>query len=154
MTLLLLLLSLALVDGVFSGVRAGLGRSGLLAQSHLNLRNAWLGLALELVLLPLLLTYGGVCLHLQASVDVDAVRAGGAMLWVLGSYATLVLAVMTLWTIPRSDVRELCSVLVLGPCTFARPYVIVGAVVVGVTTTSEPLVWGGRGLGRRAAAAA
>jgi hypothetical protein len=53
------------------------------------------------------------------------------MLWVLLPYATLTLVGMGIWAAAEADARTLASVVVLGPFTLIRPWVIAAAAVVG-----------------------
>ncbi|RKH74193.1 hypothetical protein [Corallococcus aberystwythensis] len=61
-----------------------------------------------------------------------------AILWVLLPYATLTLVGMGVWAAAEADVRTLASVVVLGPFTLIRPWVIAAAAVVGAWKAPGP----------------
>jgi hypothetical protein len=53
------------------------------------------------------------------------------MLAAYAAYALLVLSALAIYAWPSLEIRTLATVLVLGPCTMLRPYVIVVGAVLG-----------------------
>jgi hypothetical protein len=49
------------------------------------------------------------------------------MLRLLGAYAVLVVAALLLYASGRPEVRSLATVVILGPCTLIRPWVVAAA---------------------------
>ncbi len=129
------LLVLALTDAMFAGYRSAAGRNPRLHKADYYLGAFWMGL------------FGGAanCL-LVGSIGVglaayqvhtgqswaDAWQqleaAAGQLVRVYAIFASVLLAVMLLWTYPRRESRELSVVMILGPCTLLRgPWIIIGA---------------------------
>jgi hypothetical protein len=88
----------------------------------------------------LALTFGWAAVVLLGSMALGSSLASGlevlersarAMLPIIGVYATVVLVALAMWATADADFRTLASVIVLGPFTLVRPWVIVAAAVAG-----------------------
>jgi hypothetical protein len=136
LTNIALLLVLSLTDAIFSGYRAGAGRNARLNKIDYTLQSLWAGLAFGLLGAAVMGAVALACLYWQ--------REGGEPVWPLiarldaaalplvqwyGTFATLLLLVVLLWTYPRRQTRELSVVLILGPCTLVRPFWIVAGAI-------------------------
>lgn len=129
---------LALLDAAFAGFRDASGRNPLLFKQRYQLRSMTRGL-----LFGFGVSFVGGCsllVGLWAASSPSAlyaayIQAGRAMCIVYGSYAVLVLLSMSIYIIPRPEISSLATVLVLGPFTLARPYVIVAGAAYGVYTS-------------------
>lgn len=137
---LLLLAGLAVTDAGFAGYRDAAGRDGRIFKAEYYRaavrRGLWLGLQVfafgAVVGLALTLPFGTPARELQV-----LAQAFWGPLLVGGAYATLVLAALGLWAVGEADLRSLASVVVLGPFTLLRPWVIVAMAVVGAWTAAE-----------------
>ena len=134
MTLLVLYL-LATLDGALCGFRAFAGRSALIYKrtyyARATLRGAVAAqVASFLSLLVLLLTVA--LSHHRAELLADLESAAGRMLWIFLPYAAAVLINLALRALPSTDIRAATSVMVLGPLTGLRPFVMIAGVVYGV----------------------
>jgi hypothetical protein len=134
MTLLALYL-LASLDGALCGFRAFAGRSALIHKRRYYARAMLRGavaaqIASFLSLFVLLLTVA-VSNH-RSELRADLESAAGRMLWVFLPYAAAVLLNLALRALPSTDIRASTSVMVLGPLTGLRPFVMVAGVVYGV----------------------
>lgn len=112
------------VDAALAGYRASAGRNPRVRKVEWYRYHAVLGLAaglgVDILVVALVLLLG-----------VDVRPAAVAMLQVFVPYASAVLFAMLLWYSRSLDVQVLSSVLVLGPFTLLRPFVIVGGVAWG-----------------------
>lgn len=136
-----LLCTLALLDGALCAFRASAGRSGKidkrayyaaavlrgLSWTALSLLGVWAAAGVMLLLVP---DAGDTWRAWQ--------RAGARALWVYGPYATLVLAALSLWAVPRPTTRILATVMVLGPFTLVRPLVVLAGLIAGVAAQPRP----------------
>jgi hypothetical protein len=68
-------------------------------------------------------------------------RAGAECVAVFGTFATATLVAIAFWLAPASALRLLPTLLVLGPLTLIRPWVIIGGLLYVVTRTPDPRVW-------------
>jgi len=130
-----LLSALAVVDAGFAGFRAAAGRDARIFK-RAYFRRAMLGggaagagvvLALAAATVAVLVGSG----HATAEYA-QLLRIGGRMLWVLGAYATLVLAALLIYATARAELRTLATVAILGPFTLIRPTVIAAATIAGL----------------------
>lgn len=141
----ILLGSLALIDGAFAGFRMAAGRSPFLVRTDETIRAMWLGVALSV--LNVALAAGCIAALVATSDKPDAqlavfVRWAEHLVLVYGSYATLVLVTMAIWTYPSTQARILASTMVLGPCTLIRPWFIVaGGIVAGTLQPRAEIVF-------------
>lgn len=117
----------AVMDGAFSGFRAVQGRDGRIDKRGL-LRSAqrraarWTLLGLN----GLLALFGmdWLCSPDRAALVLDAESLAGEILWRAVPFAALVLVTVCLTAVPSVDLQSLASVLVLGPMSLARPYIL------------------------------
>lgn len=136
------LMGLALTDAAFAGYRDAAGRDGAIFKAELyraavrrGLRFGLLAVAVSCAwVVVVVLASGRPAVVLEASF-----LAARPVLLVLGGYAVAVLAALGVWTVGESDLRSLASVMVLGPFTLLRPWLIVGAAVAG-GVGQEPFV--------------
>jgi hypothetical protein len=129
MILPLAFFALSVTDAAFAGFRDAAGRDARIFKAELFRRAIRRGIL------------GGIAVSLAgaglaAAVAVlgrygELMEAGRWMLLPLGVYATLVLAAMGVWATAEADLRTLASVVVLGPFTLVRPWVIAAAAVLG-----------------------
>ncbi|WP_437812694.1 oxidoreductase [Sorangium sp. So ce1078] len=122
-----LLTLLALVDAAFCGFRDAAGRNPRIEKRAYFLRairrGALTGLAAVAALAAL--TFAVLWLAPDpAGLWVDLLSAGTRMVLVYGAYATLVCAALLVYALPHHDVRVLASVMILGPFTMMRPWVL------------------------------
>jgi hypothetical protein len=134
MTLVALYL-LATLDGALCGFRAFAGRSALIYKRTYYARAMVHGavaaqIASLLSLFILLLTVA-VSQH-RPELRSDLESAAGRMLWAFLPYAAAVLINIALRALPSTDIRASTSVMVLGPLTGLRPFVMIAGVVYGV----------------------
>jgi hypothetical protein len=134
MTLVALYL-LATLDGALCGFRAFAGRSALIYKRMYYTRAMARGavaaqIASFLSLFVLLLTVA-VSQH-RAALRADLESAAGRMLWVFLPYSAAVLINIALRALPSIDIRASTSVMVLGPLTGLRPFVMIAGVLYGV----------------------
>ncbi len=137
----LVLYLLATVDGALVGYRLAAGRSGLVdkgryfARSFLRgalLVQPAIGVAVFVAILLLLVAAD------SGQLTLDLVAMGRRMLQVYVPYSVLVLAALAFRAVPSIDLRVATSVLVLGPATALRPYVMVAGVLWAVVGTTRP----------------
>jgi len=134
MTLLLLYL-LATLDGGLCGFRAFAGRSALIYKRMYYARAVLRGaiaaqVASFLSLFLLLLTFA--VSHHHAELRADLESSAGRMLWVFLPYAAAVVINLAFRALPSTDIRASTSVMVLGPLTGARPFVMIAGVLYGI----------------------
>lgn len=141
---LLALLVLSMTDAVFCGYRDAAGRNPLIRKAAFYRRALRRGIgfgfanaALSAVLFAGLL----MASRNPAALWADCAAAGVSLLWVLVPYATVVLVALGGWTAAEQDVRTLASVVLLGPLSLARPFVILGGAAVAIAARpSIPVV--------------
>ncbi|WP_300682608.1 oxidoreductase [Nocardioides sp.] len=117
------------LDAVFSGLRASLGRTGLIdhrAQDRAGLRRgAAVGvLALVPATLVLALSAGGWT-------GADLGHTARTMLLALAPYAILVVGALIVYRALSWRLTYLASAVILGPMTFLRPAIALAAAILG-----------------------
>lgn len=133
---LVVLVLLGLLDAAFSGFRSAQGRSGLVDHAHEDR----VGMLRGLRLFPLLSSPAAAVLAidlfrgrgLQAYVS-----AADLFLLVIAPFAAIVLLALAAYGILRWELRYLASAIILGPCTFLRPYVVTAAAVAVIARAGE-----------------
>jgi len=125
-----LLWTLAVVDGGFAGFRAAAGRDGRIFKEAYYRAAIRRGLRYGLAVTAL----AGAAITVVALASpspqarlAELMPGAQVMLAVLGGYATLVLLALGVWATAEADLRTLASVVILGPFTMIRPWVIAGA---------------------------
>ncbi|MDB4958607.1 MAG: hypothetical protein JWO36_6176 [Myxococcales bacterium] len=123
---------LATMDGGFAGFRNAAGRNALIEKRTLY-RMAILH-GMRAAQLPAALTgVAVIAIVLTASDRAAEVVAIGAaarkLTCVYGAYATLVLVALAVYMIAWVELRVLTTVILLGPFTLLRPFVIAGGVI-------------------------
>lgn len=139
MTVLLatLLAGLALVDGILSGFRASVGRSGLVRHRAEDLQGARRGL---LVSSAFLAPTVALCIGLtvaRGTAELDS--AARAMLWVYLPFGVVVLLALLAYLVLGWQQRYLASAVILGPLTLARPWVVAAGGALGIVVTADVL---------------
>jgi hypothetical protein len=136
-----LLSVLALIDAGFAGFRDAAGRDPRVFKwrdgiyPRAIVRGLIAGVIAQLVVAALV---GTPALLLELGDDYR--RAADAMLWVLVPYTLFVLGAFIPYFIPSIEVRTLVSVIVFGPCTLARPLVMLAAAIAAMITVPRPAV--------------
>jgi len=138
MTVIALALTLmTLTDGACSGLRAGLGRTGLINHKAIDRRGAAVGTAIAaLILIPCT----AISLHDLATDEHAAsayLRAGHVMLTVFIPFAVVVLAALAAYATLNWRKKYLAMAVILGPCTFARPIVAGAAAIAGAAVSDR-----------------
>lgn len=133
---LAILALLGVLDAAFSGFRSAQGRSGLVGHTHedrVGMRRGvrlfpWLSLPAVAVL----------AIDLIVGQDLEAyVSSADLFLLVIAPFAVIVLLALGAYGILRWELKYLASAIVLGPCTFLRPYVVSAAAIVAVVRAGE-----------------
>jgi len=135
---------LALFDLMLAGFRSAAGREGkIVKRAYFRAavaRGAWFAFAIVGVHIALV-----AVLVLTAPSRIatwhELVASGTIATYVLGGFATLTLLALLLWLSPIVEHRLLASILVLGPLTLVRPFVIIGALIAACVVTQESRVW-------------
>jgi hypothetical protein len=130
----LLLGILCLTDAAFAGYRDVAGRDARIFKAELQRKAVRRGLRSGLAVgaLVFALAAGAVAVAPSPAARFAELEVTArAMLPVLAVYATAVLAALGLWAAADADLRTLASVIVLGPFTLVRPWVIVLAGALG-----------------------
>jgi hypothetical protein len=137
---------LALLDGMFAGFRASVGRTGLIDHRRADRLACLRGGTVVCILLAPAATIASTegALH-PAQLAVFA-RAGEAMLAVYGPYGLVVLAALGCYAALGWRNRYLASAIILGPLTWLRPTVAVAGAILGAASSTDPLVWACAGL--------
>jgi len=137
MTLVVLYL-LATVDGALCGFRAFAGRSALIHKRAYYSRALLIGAVaaqiasfFSLAVLLLAVVFSS---H-RAELRGDLESAAGRMLWVFLPYAAAVLFNLALRALPSTDIRAATSVMVLGPLSGLRPFVMIAGVLYGIRSS-------------------
>lgn len=144
MLIALVLAVLVLFDLMLAGFRSAAGREGTIAKDAYFraaiARGAWFAVAIvgvHVALVALLVVTApshGATWH-------ELVASGTVATYVVGGFATVTLLALLLWLSPVVEHRLLATILVLGPLTLVRPFVIIGALVAACVVTREPRVW-------------
>ena len=132
MTVAVLLVALALVDGAFSGFRASVGRTGLVEHRASDVRGAVRGARICAALAVPAVLACVLDVTLGAQAFSSYVATGRVFLLVLAPYAAVVLLALGAYAVTGWEHRYLASALVLGPFTLARPWVAGGAASVAL----------------------
>lgn len=136
-----LLVALALVDSMFCGFRDGAGRYLPIDKRAYHRRAVARGLGAGIVAVLGLGALAAVLILTApdpAGLYSAMCTAGERMVWVYGAYATLVLVALVAYLIPNIDVSVLATVVILGPFTMVRPYVIWAGALWAAWTAREP----------------
>jgi hypothetical protein len=127
-----LLVALALVDGVFAGFRAAAGRDGRIGKRDYY-RGAMLCGALGASLVVALSAALSAVLVLTAAdpglIWRELLAMGARLVLVFGAFGALVALALVVYLASRHELRTLATVMILGPCTLARPWLVLGAAV-------------------------
>jgi hypothetical protein len=134
-TIAILLGTLAILDCAIAGFRAAAGRNGELDKRRYYraamLRGGLVGCAL------VALFAGAVEL---TGTWPSALSAAHTLVWIYGTYATVVLVAFAFYFTPVGPYRVLTSVIVFGPLTLIRRAVIAGGMgVVALTAQTAPV---------------
>ncbi len=120
------LCALAMVDASFTGFRAFAGRDGRIVKRDAKIAAIRIGASAGVAALVLMaLGLGALMLFNLATYD-ELVDAGGRMLVVNAIFAAAITLGFAAYFSPALEVRSLGTVIVLGPGTFLRPFVILG----------------------------
>lgn len=133
---LVALVLLGLLDAAFSGFRSAQGRSGLIDHAHADrvgmLRGVHLFPWLSLPALAVL------AIDLFLGQDLQAYGSSADLfVLIIAPFAVIVLVALAAYGILRWELRYLASAIILGPCTFLRPYVVSAAAVVVIVRAGE-----------------
>jgi hypothetical protein len=142
------LLLLSVADSGFAGFRAAAGCDAHVFKAEYYRRAIRRGIRRALVANAFAAAGLVAWVLLSASPEGsirDFVTTCHPVLWVVGIYAALVLVALGVWAAGEADVRTLASVLILGPFTLIRPWVIVLAAVLGIVRA--PSVAAGTAIG-------
>ncbi|WP_375756929.1 hypothetical protein [Corallococcus exercitus] len=126
-----LLALLAITDASFCGFRVAAGRDARIFKADFYRSAIRRGMGRGVFTTAVVgAGIAGACLFAPGLFSQLLVCAQ-AILWVLLPYATLTLVGMGVWAAAEADARTLASVVVLGPFTLIRPWVIAAAAAVG-----------------------
>ncbi|MEI7058631.1 hypothetical protein WBG06_22605 [Nocardioides sp. CCNWLW239] len=133
-----ILVLLGVLDAAFSGFRSAQGRSGLVDHAQEDSAGILRGVRL----------FPWVAAPAVAVAVVDVLRGGGAaygtagdlFLLIIAPFAVMVLLALAAYGILRWELRYLASAIILGPCTFLRPYVVTVAAIIVIVRTAEVTV--------------
>ncbi len=133
---------LCVTDAAFAGFRDAAGRDARIFKADFYRAAIRRGLMAGLVVS--LLVGLGLAVIVASAPDpaarfAELLRCADWLTLVLGSYAAIVLVALGVWAAAEADLRTLASVLVLGPFTLARPWVIVAAA--GLAVWAAPSTW-------------
>lgn len=132
------IVSLALVDGAFSGFRASLGRTGLVDHGAQDGDAMKRGTGLVVLLaIPAIVAF-----VLDVSVFGQGIsvytESGLMFLTVVAPYTLVVAVALGAYAALGWKLKYLASALILGPFTLIRPYVCIAAVAAALLHTSTP----------------
>jgi hypothetical protein len=128
----LALAALALCDATLCGYRDAAGRNPRIHKEAYFVRAATRGLRggiSVVVVIGALMVGALLTTQYPAALWFDASLAASRMVTVYGIYACIVFAAISVWLVARADVRTLATVMILGPFTLIRPWVIAGGAV-------------------------
>lgn len=128
-----LLVSLALVDGAFSGFRASLGRTGLVDHRVVDRRAALRGSVLSVGLAVPAVTAFSIDTTFGGEPPATYVAAGRTFLVSIAPYAVVMLLTIAAYAATTWERRYLASALILGPFTLIRPLVALAAAAYALT---------------------
>jgi len=144
MTIIVALVTLVLFDGLLTGFRAAAGRDGRIAKRAYYRRAVARGAMAALFVVAghaMLTTMLVASAPDPAGAWQDLLRAGEDCVIVFGSFATLTIVAIVFWFAPNRELRLLPTLLVLGPLTLVRPFVIACGLTWTATRTPTPQVW-------------
>jgi len=137
----LLLWLLATVDSAFIGYRDAAGRNALIVRTgyyrHAMIRGALLGqlaVAIVGVAAVIMLAVSPQPAALFASFE----RVAARMLMIYVPYALILMLTFIVRAIPSVDIRSITSVLVFGPFTLIRPFVVLAGAIWGLLAEPKP----------------
>lgn len=120
------LAALGLVDGVLSGFRSSLGRSGLVDHRATDRAGLRRGLRLFAVLALPVVAVLALDLALRGA-TADYGEAATLFLAALAPYAALVVGALVAYGCLGWRHKYLAAAVILGPFTLARPYIVIAA---------------------------
>ena len=139
-----LLVVLALFDVLLSGFRAAAGRDGRIGKGPYYraaiARAGWSGLglvAINAALVGALVTTAGE----PAVAWEDLQGAGARAIEVFAVFATLTLVAILFWFAPFRELRIVPTLLVLGPMTLIRPWVVIGGLLWAAAGSTRWQTW-------------
>lgn len=133
---LVVLVLLGLLDGAFSGFRSAQGRDGLVDHTREDRVGMLRGLRLFVLLSSPAVAFLAIDLFLGGSLHAY-VSAADLFLLVIAPFAVIVLLALAAYGVLRWELRYLASAIILGPCTFLRPYVVAAAAVAVIVRAGE-----------------
>jgi hypothetical protein len=136
-----LLVALALVDAMFCGFRDAAGRRLHIdkrAYYRAAIRRGILAGILAVLILGALAAALLMAASDPAALYATMTEAGRWMVWIYGAYAALVLVALLAYLVPDSDVSTLATVVILGPFTMLRPWVIWAGAAAAIAAAREP----------------
>lgn len=130
LALSLWLILLSLLDAAFAGYRDAAGRNGRIFKDEFyrygirrGLRAGWVAVMVCAFWVAIAAMFSD-----DSSRLADELIAGALpMAAVLSAYAVLVLIAVALWFIAEANVRAVSSIILLGPLTLVRPFVVLFA---------------------------
>jgi heme/copper-type cytochrome/quinol oxidase subunit 1 len=134
------LVSIAVVDGVLAGFRAATGRNGRIRKHGYYIVAMRRGLAAGAAVLGCLALVLGAVLATApdpATRYASLTRAGTTMLWVIGPFAAIVLASLLGYAVLPRRPATFLILLGLGPLTLIRPWVTVTAGLAAACTAPD-----------------
>lgn len=136
----LLLWLLATVDSAFIGYREAAGRNALIEKRayyrHALIRGALFGQLAVLIIGAI--TVIALASSRNAGALFSSIELVGArMLTVYVPYALIILITFCIRSLPSVDIRSITSVLIFGPFTFIRPFVVLAGAVWGVVAARD-----------------
>lgn len=139
--ILALLCLLALLDAALAGYRAAAGRNALIDKRPYYRAAVLRGLGGGAVCLALTGAAAGLALAAaadRAALLRDFLAAGSSLARVYVPYAAAVGLAFAIFALPIGDTRILTSVIVFGPFTLVRPWVMAAGAALGVVTAPRP----------------
>ncbi|MFE6648801.1 hypothetical protein ACFVJS_19715 [Nocardioides sp. NPDC057772] len=133
---LAILALLGLLDGAFSGFRSAQGRDGLVDHTREDRVGMLRGLLLFVLLSAPAAAFLAIDLFLGQGLEVY-LSSAQLFLLVIAPFAAIVLLALAAYGVLRWELRYLASAIILGPCTFLRPYVVATAAVAMVVRAGE-----------------
>lgn len=130
-----LLWLLATVDSAFIGYREAAGRNALIEKKAYYRRALVRGALFGQVAVLIVGVITAVALASSSNAGALFSRievVGARMLMVYVPYALIILITFCIRALPSVDIRSITSVLIFGPFTFIRPFVVLAGAVWGV----------------------
>lgn len=124
-----ILCAMALVDGALSGFRSWAGRDGRVVKRQWRMRSSALGAVAAIIAL---VAIGLVAVVVMVTTDADYAaldRAGTRMVWVFVPFCAAVALGFVGYFLATVEGQALSTVMVLGPATMARPFIILAGAV-------------------------